>query len=91
MIDLAAAKSHCRVDHDEDDAAITAMIAAASGHFESVGVDMSAAPLPAAVTHAVLMLVAHFYQHREAVSHTQTAATQIGVDRLIQPYREVSL
>ena len=90
MVDLAAAKAHCRVEHDGDDVAITAMIAAASGHLQSIGVDMSS-PVPAAVEHAVLMLVGHFYEHREAVSDVKRVAVDIGVDRLVQPYREVHL
>lgn len=91
MVDLAAAKLHCRVDHDDDDAAITAMIAAASDHLTSVGVDTTTPPVPPSVEHAVLMLVAHWYENREAVSDVKTAAVEIGVDRLIQPYREVHL
>lgn len=91
MVTLAAAKAHCRVEHCDDDASITAMIAAATDHLASVGVDMKADPVPPAVDHAVLMLVGHFYEHREAVSDVKTAAVEIGVDRLIQPYREVRL
>lgn len=91
MVDLAAAKAHCRVDHDDDDTEITAMIAAASDHLTSVGVDTTTVPVPPAVEHAVLMLVAHFYENREAVTEVATSAVAIGVDRLIQPYREVNL
>ncbi len=91
MADLAAAKAHCRVEHSADDAVITAMLAAASDHLASVGVDMGADPVPPAVEHAVLMLVAHFYENREAVKDAATVAVALGVDRLIQPYREVCL
>lgn len=91
MVDLAAAKSQCRVDHSDDDAAITDMIAVATDHLTSVGVDTESDPPHPAVEHAILMLVAHFYENREAVSDVPTAAVAIGVDRLIQPYREVSL
>lgn len=91
MVTLAAAKDHCRVDGDADDAALTRMIAAASDHLASIGVAMDSEPLPPAVEHAVLMLVGHFFENREAVSDVRTAAVEIGVDRLIQPYREVHL
>jgi len=87
MVDLAAAKVQCRVDHDDEDAAITAMIAAASDHLASIGVDMAADPLPPAVEHAVLMLTAYFYDHRDDAD----VKPQGVVDRLIQPYREVCL
>lgn len=91
MVSLAAAKAHCRVDSDDEDTAITAMIAAASDHLASVGVDVSSEPARPAVEHAILMLVAHFYENREAVKEAATAAVELGVDRLIQPYREVHL
>ena len=91
MVDLAAAKAHCRVDFDEDDALIAAMLEAATDHLASIGVDTSSSPVPPAVEHAVLMMVAHFYENREAVSDIKTAAVEMGVDRLVQPYREVHL
>lgn len=91
MVSLAAAKLHCRVDHDDDDAALDRMIAAASDHLASVGVDVASEPLKPAVEQALLMLVAHWYENREAVRDVKTAAVEIGVDRLIQPYREVNL
>jgi uncharacterized phage protein (predicted DNA packaging) len=91
MITLADAKTHCRVDHDDDDAAIEGMIAAASDHPQSTGVDVAADPPHPAVRHAALMLVAHWYENREAVRDVRTAAVEIGVDRLTAPYREVCL
>jgi uncharacterized phage protein (predicted DNA packaging) len=91
MITLADAKLHCRIDHDDEDVALAAMIAAASDHLSSVGVDVSAEPPHPAVDHAMLMLVSHFYETRSAVSEVATVAVAIGVDRLIQPYREVHL
>jgi len=84
MVDLASAKLFCRVDHDDDDAVITAAIAAATDHLESIGVDASSSPVPPAVEHAILMLTAFFYDHRD-----DTEAKPHGViDRLISPYRE---
>jgi len=84
MVTLADAKLFCSVDHDDDDAAIEAMIAAAKDHLESIGVDTSSSPVPPAVEHAILMLTAFFYDHRN-----DTEAKPHGViDRLIGPYRE---
>ena len=91
MVTLEQAKAHCRVDHDDDDAVITGMIAAASDHLTSIGVDTDADPSHPAVDHATLMLVGHFYENREAVDQVATVAVALGVDRLVQPYREVSL
>ena len=87
MVDLAAAKAFCRVDHDDDDASIAAMLVAATDHLESIGVDVSSSPVPPAVEHAVLMLTAFFYDHRD----DSDAKPQGVVDRLVQPYREMHL
>jgi uncharacterized phage protein (predicted DNA packaging) len=91
MITLAAAKLYCRIDHNEDDTVLERMIAAASEHFASIGVDVTLEPQRPSLQQAILMLVAHWYDNREAVSDVKTFAVEIGVDRLIQPYREVSL
>ncbi len=87
MITLATAKQFCRVDHDDDDAVVTAALAAATDHLKSIGVDAETAPVPPAVEQATLMLTAFFYDHRD-----DTEATPAGmIDRLCAPYREVHL
>ena len=91
MVTLAEAKKHLRVDFDEDDDAIQKTIEAAVDHLSSIDVDMDADPLPPALHHAVLLLVGHFYLNREATNEEQLRFTPIGVDRLIAPYREMSL
>lgn len=88
MISLVAAKLYLRVDFNDDDTDIDRMIAAASDHLKSIGIDVDADPLPPAVEQAVLMLVAHFYENREAITNSQRASLDFGVDRLIAPHRE---
>ena len=84
MVTLADAKKFCRVDFDDDDTEITAMIAAATDHLASIGVDVVSTPAPAAVEHAILMLVAYLYDHRDDAD----AKLHGVVDRLVAPYRE---
>ncbi len=93
MITLADAKQQLNLTDDDadDDALITRLIAAASAHLSALGVNMTANPLPADVGHAALMLMAHFYEHREAMTDAPLARVSIGVDRLIAPYREISI
>lgn len=90
-IDLTAAKQHCHVDFDDDDAMLTQYIAAANDHLGAIGVDMTADPLPASIDQAVLLLVAYYYDNREAVGPDDNKLVELGVDRLIAPYREVVL
>lgn len=74
-----------------DEASIVQMIEAAKDHLQSIGVDMSAEPLPPALHHATLMLVAHFYDNRHAATEDGVVVNPLGVSRLIAPYQRVSL
>jgi uncharacterized phage protein (predicted DNA packaging) len=92
MVSLGEAKQHLRAQHDEDNAEILNMIDAASDHLRSIDVDVSVDPLPPALHHAILMLVAHFYENREAVVVDGGAqVVPLGVSRLIAPYRSHTL
>lgn len=93
MISLAAAKEQLNLTDDDgsDDPLITRLIAAASGHLSALGVDMTADVLPPDVEHAALMLVAHFYENREAMTEAPLSKLSIGVDRLIAPYKDISI
>lgn len=53
------------------------------------GYGTAASDIPAALVHAVLMLVAHFYEHREAVDPRggQFGEVPLGVSNLIHQYR----
>lgn len=91
MISLAAAKAHLIVDFDCDNELIERLITAAVDHLKSLGVDTNADPLPPAIEQAAMMLVANFYKYREAMSDYEHFSLDIGVDRLIAPYREHSI
>lgn len=86
MITLEEAKEYCRVTFEDDDASITLMIEAAQNHLESIGVDFTVEPLPAAIKQALLILVCHFYDNRDM----EARGTSI-VGCLIAPYTEKSL
>jgi len=80
IVDLAAMKAHLNVTFNDDDALITAKIAAAQSYVEAfVGfrLDEETFPdtddddfpdtVPAALVEAVMQLAAHRYENREAV------------------------
>lgn len=87
MVTLADAKAYCRVDFDDDDVQLGQMILAAQKHLSDIGVDMTQDPMPEAVDQAVLMLVGHFYDNRNAMTDERLQMVDIGVDRLIASHR----
>lgn len=89
-VTLADAKAHLRITFAADDAYITGIIEAAEDYIARTGVEFST-PLPAAIRHAVLLTVSHFYNNREAVTAETLNAMPFGVNALLQPYREQGL
>lgn len=58
----------------------------------SVGFGATASSVPAPLKHAVLMLTAHWYEHRDPVEIGSTAARiPDAVSDLIQPFRKIRL
>lgn len=89
MLTLAETKLHLRVDHGAEDAAITAMIAAAEA---SVREYLNAETLPdqPPVRAACLMLVGSLYMCRETVDSSTLVEGKL-FDRLLAPYRAMSV
>jgi uncharacterized phiE125 gp8 family phage protein len=58
----------------------------------ATGYGATAAEVPAPLRHAVLMLVAHWFENREAASlGIVSSSVALGVDALVGPYRVVRL
>lgn len=93
MVTLEQLKLQVRVMPEEthSDGELQISLDAAINHLASIDVDMAGDPLPPAITQAVLMLAAHFFGNKEATTAEQIRSTPLGVDRLIAPYREISL
>jgi hypothetical protein len=101
-VSLAEAKDQTSVDQDFDghDATLTRLIAAAEQwavnflNIESLDdlvVDEEESPqtIPEVVTSAILMMVAHWFENREAIN-VGNIVTQIpyGVETMLWPYRQ---
>lgn len=93
LVSLLDVKVHLSVALEDqgNDALIQSMIDAAADHLQSIDVDVSADPLPPALHHAILMLVGHYYENREATSDAGVHVVPLGVARLIAPYRSINL
>lgn len=92
MVSVEEAKLHCRVNYTDEDASFTTYIGAASEWMAKIGVNVEVDPLPNPIKQACLLMVAHFYDNREAVPELRrTTPLPLGVDTLIAPYREHTL
>lgn len=99
LITLDLIKAHCRIDHDEDDSLLEHYENAAHEHIErQLGRRLYAESVPedesnglvitAAIKQAMLMTIAHWYEHRESVIvGVVSREIEEGTWRLIQPYR----
>lgn len=90
IVSLHDMKAHLRVEHSDDDAQILDALAAAQGVVESWcgPLDDFADGVPAALVQAMKMLVAHFYENREATLMEGRGTEMLfGFFDLIDPHR----
>ncbi|MBX5223788.1 phage gp6-like head-tail connector protein [Rhizobium sp. NLR8a] len=69
IIDLVAAKAHLNITFDDDDTLIEDKIEAAEAYLESLlgfAIEDEFEVVPGDLKQAVLVLVGHFYENREA-------------------------
>ena len=89
MLTLAETKLHLRVDHDDEDALIAALMATATAACADY-LNMEAADLvvavPAPVKSAALLLVGDLYANREAQGDRQFYKNPT-FENLLNPYR----
>ena len=89
MLTLAETKLHLRVDHDDEDALIAALMATATAACADY-LNMEAADLvgavPAPIKSAALLLVNDLYANREAQSDRQFYKNPT-FENLLNPYR----
>lgn len=90
MITLQEAKTHCRIDGDDNDTELTTMIAAATAHVENyIGV-VYPGEAPAPVKSAALLLVGDLFENREAQSDTAMYTNRTFI-QLLNPYRMMDI
>lgn len=104
MITLEQVKFQCRIEQDfhYEDGLLNGYIAAARNHVQ-MHIDRTIYPdaVPsndpdglvdnASIDQAMLLLVAHWYANREAVSDSAMTEVPFGVRHLLQPYRRMGV
>jgi uncharacterized phage protein (predicted DNA packaging) len=104
MLDLSLVKDHCRIDPDvdEDDQLLKTYVSAAARYVENYtrrhlyksadddgyADDCDRLLLTEEVQAAMLLLVGHWYENREAtVTGQATSKVPLAVDSLLQPHK----
>ena len=89
LLTLDEAKLHCRIDHDDEDSLLGALIATATtavADYMNMDADDIDDTAPAPVKSAALLLVGDLYSSREAVSDRQFHKNPT-FESLLNPYR----
>lgn len=89
-VTLEDAKAHLRIGFDADDDYVTALLEAAEGYVSQIGVAV-AAPVPAPIRHAILLLTSHWYSNRDAAGEKPSTPIEFGVNALLAPFREINI
>lgn len=85
-------RGHLRFEHTEEDVQIGQYLRAAESYLSAIGVDLEADPRPAAIDQAILLIVGEFFDGPRIAEPMQPSkALSSTVDRLIAPFREVTL
>lgn len=102
MVTLEQVKFQCRIEHDAEDALLTGYVAAARDHIQ-MHLDRTIYDLAvpaddpdgvidnASIDQATLMIVSHWYAHRESVSESAMVEVPMGAMHLLQPYRRMGV
>lgn len=91
LVPLDEIKMHLRIAADQtaEDGYLTGLEAAARVHTENyLRYPVDAATLNPNVRHAMLLLIAHFYRHRESVSDATFAEVPMAYTALLHPERD---
>lgn len=103
LLNIDLIKLHCRIDHDDENDLLKQYENAAKEYIESqldrklykdqIPEDVSnGLELNTAIKQAMLMTIAHWYEHRESVVVGVTSKEiEEGIWRLIQPYRIIGV
>lgn len=89
MLTLAETKAHLRVDHDAEDALITALMTtatAAAADYLNMPLDQLTTTVPSPIKSAALLMVAGLFENREDQTDRQLYRNTT-YERLLNPYR----
>ena len=81
-------KAHLRIQHDEEDAYLTGLIAQAQAAAEDYCRTQFSDEAPQPVRLAVLLFVGFYYENRDVPDRTTYGAMMLAFQNLLYPYRD---
>ncbi len=89
LITLEEAKTHLRIEHDEEDEYLTGLIRQAQAAAEDYcRVEFPDETPPEPVRLALLLFVGFYYENRDIPDMTTYKAMRMAFDALLYPYRD---
>ena len=95
-IDAEDIKKHLNIDYDEDDGYLTQLVEAAESAIERFiqqpleKLEDESGDIPAALKHAVRLMVGGFYANREPVAFATATEIPFGLMFLVMQYRKLT-
>ena len=90
IVTVEEAKTHLRIESDEENAFIASLIAQAQAVAEDFCRVAFTSPAPEPVRLAVLLMVAHYYENRDTPERQIYVTLRMAFENLLYPYRDVT-
>ena len=90
VVTVDEAKTHLRIEHDEEDAFIGSLIAQAQAAAEDFCRVTFTEPAPEPVRLAVLLMAAHYYENRDTPERQIYITLRMAFENLLYPYRDLT-
>ena len=90
IVTVDEAKTHLRIESDEENAFIESLIAQAQAAAEDFCRVTFSEPAPEPVRLAVLLMVAHYYENRDTPERQIYVTLRMAFENLLYPYRDVT-
>lgn len=90
-ITLSVAKQHCKIDYDDEDDLLEIYMAAAVAYMGQYCPYVNDGNAPAHYDVALLMLIGHYYKHREITTNGTVNSVPLGFEMILRSLRPAFL
>ena len=88
LLSVEEVKTHLRIQHDEEDELISALIAQAQAVAEDYCRVQFSGTVPEPVRLAAMLMVGHYYENRDNPDRQVYVTMRIAFENLLYPYRD---